>query len=163
LFERSRYRIGRRLAALHFLRNKMRNGLGIRFTDEFAALFPQPLAQLAEVLDDAVMDHRNQVGGMWMSIILARPAMGGPTRVTDADRPVERLPLEPRLQCPKLALRAATAECAVIKRRHTRGVVSSVFEALECINQLPRNRFGSQNSDDSAHPPGWPLCPTRVV
>jgi hypothetical protein len=28
---------------------------------------------------------------------------------------------------------------------------------------LPRNRFGSQNSDDSAHPPGWPLCPTRVV
>jgi hypothetical protein len=143
LLERSRYRVGRRLAALHFLRNKMPNGLGIRFTDEFAALFPQPLAQLAEVLDDAVMDHRNQIGGMGMSIILARPAMGGPTRVTDADRPAERLPLEPRLQCAKLAFRAATAEYAAIKSRHTSGVVSSVFEALECIDQLPRNRFGS--------------------
>jgi hypothetical protein len=86
-----------------------------------------------------------------------------PAGMTDAGSAAERLLFEPHFQRAKLAFRPAPAEHAVIQRCHSRGVVTSVFEALERIDQLPGNRLGSQNSDDSAHPLGRPLCPDLMI
>src|SRR5437868_15292108 len=104
----------------------MGNGLGIGLADEFATLFAQLLTQLAEILDDAVMDNRNQIGGMRMSIILARPAVRRPARMTDADTAAERLLFEPHLQRAKLTFSPPPAERAAIQRCHSSGVVSSI-------------------------------------
>jgi hypothetical protein len=48
-------------------------------------------AQLLEILDDAVVHHRDLVGGVRMGVVLARTAMSGPARVTDAGHAAERL------------------------------------------------------------------------
>src|SRR5262249_6170287 len=118
--EGCRHRFRRRLPPLHLLRDQMGNRLGIRVADEFATLLAQLFAQFAEILDDAIVNHRNEVGGMRMGIILGRAAVGGPTRVADADRAAQWLTLEPRLQSTKLAFRAPPAEHTMIERCNSR-------------------------------------------
>ena len=163
LLERGRDCIGRRLAVLNFQRHQMSNGLGVGFADKFAAFFGQLLAQLAEIFDDPVVDDRNDIGGMRMSIVFGRPAVGCPAGVTDPDIASKRLALEPRFKRTQLAFRATAAKHAVVERGDTRGVIASVLEAFQGIDQLLGNRLGSQNSDNSAHPSGWPLCPSLSV
>jgi hypothetical protein len=53
------------------------------------------LAQLAEILDDAVVDHGQAIGGVRVRVAFGRPAVGCPTRVADADGAGERLAREP--------------------------------------------------------------------
>ena len=50
------------------------------------------------------------------------------------------------------------AERAVIERGDAGGVIAAIFEALERIDQMAGDRLASENSDDPAHPLGWPLC-----
>ena len=59
----------------------------------------------------------------------------------------------------ELAFGAPAAEHAFLQRGDAGRVVAAVFEPLERVDQLARDRPVPQNSDDSAHPPGWPLCP----
>src|SRR5262245_45625155 len=141
----------------------MRDGLGVGFADELASFFGQPLAQLAKILDDAVMHDRNNIGGVRMGIVFGRPAVRCPASMTDADIAPERLAIEPRFERAQLPFRATTAEYAVVERGNAGRVIASVFEALEGVDQLLRNWFRSQNSDYSAHPSGWPLCPLLIV
>ena len=51
----------------------------------------QLAAQLGEILDDAVVDEGDAVGGMRMGVALGRGAVRGPAGVADADRAGERL------------------------------------------------------------------------
>ncbi len=110
LLERGRHRIGRRLAAFHLLRDQMRDHLGIGLADELGAALRQLFAQLAEILDDAVVDDRDALGGMRMGVVLGRPPVGRPARVADADIAAERLALQPRFERVQLAFGAAAAK-----------------------------------------------------
>ena len=90
-FERGRHRLDRRLAVLHLLGDQMGDDLGVGFAAELAAVFGEPLTQLAEVLDDAVVHDGDAVGGMRMRVALGRPAVRRPARVADADIAGQRL------------------------------------------------------------------------
>src|SRR5690606_5165141 len=81
----------------------------------------------------------------------ARTAMGGPARMADACMPFQRLLLEPVFKKAQLARRAAAMKLAVFKSGDTRRVIAPIFEPLQRIHDLRRNRLLSQNSDDPAH------------
>ncbi len=83
--------------------------------------------------------------------------------MTNADGAAERLLREPGFKRIQLALRTAAAQHAVIERGDARRVVAAVLKPLERVDQLARDRFGSDNSDNSAHPPGCPLYPLLMV
>ncbi len=133
----------------------MRDHLGVGFAFEFGAALDEPFAQLAKILDDAVMHHGDAVGGVRMGVAFGRPAMGRPAGVTDADIAAERLLLEPQFQCVQLALGAAPRQHAMVERGDAGGVIAAVFEALERIDQMARDRANPKNSNDAAHPLGW--------
>ncbi len=79
----------------------LRVGLGL----EAVAGRLQLPAQLLEVLDNAVVDHRQMFVGVRVGVGFARPAMGGPAGVADADGALDRRRLEQGLQivraCPR--------------------------------------------------------------
>jgi hypothetical protein len=141
----------------------MRDCLGVRIADKFATVFGQPLAQLTKILNYAIVNHRDRVCGMRVRIIFTRPAMGRPTGVANADSPAQRFTLEPRFQRAQFAFGAPSPKDTALESCDARGIIAAVFKALEGINQLPSNRLCAQNSHDSAHPFGWPLCPSIMV
>src|SRR5262249_60001646 len=80
-----------RLLLAEIARQQMGNDLGIGLGFEPMAERAQFAAQLIEVLDDAVMDDGDAVGGVRMGVGFARAAVGGPAGVADADRACQRL------------------------------------------------------------------------
>src|SRR4249920_2583275 len=136
----------------------MRDCFRICIADEFAAALRQPLAQLPEILDDPVMHHCDKIGCVRMSVVFGGPPVCRPARVANADVTTERFTLEACLKRAKLAFGTPTAEHTMVECGDARGIVAAVFEALERIDQLARDRLAPQNSDDPAHPSGWPLC-----
>ena len=83
--QRQRHRFGRAVAVLHLLRDEMRNHLGVGFRAEPRAFPLELLAQLLEILDDAVVHDRDLVARqVRMRVHLGRCAVRGPARVRDA-------------------------------------------------------------------------------
>jgi hypothetical protein len=82
----------------------MGDHLGIGIGAESRARFLQLLAQLAEILDDAVVDDGEALRGMWMRVMFGRSAVSGPTSVADADRAGEGFAREPGFEIAQLAL-----------------------------------------------------------
>ena len=136
---------------LHLLGDEMRDHFGVGLGRELGALGLQLFAQLAEILDDAVVHDREPVGGMRMRVVLGRPAVGRPAGVADADGARQRLAGEPRFEIAQLALGAPARQLAVLERGDAGGIVAAVFEALERIDQLRRDRLTAENSDNPAH------------
>ena len=62
---------------------------------ELRARLFQLLAQLAEILDDAVVNNGKALGGMRVRIAFSRAAVGRPAGVADAGSAGEWLPREP--------------------------------------------------------------------
>jgi len=154
LLERGGDRVGWRFSVFHFLGDEMCDRFGIGIADEFPAAPGQLLAQFAKIFDDAIVNNRHGFSRMRVGIIFGRPAVRRPARVTDADRPAQRLALQTRFKRAQFAFGAPPPEDTLVERRDPRGIIAAVFEPLEGINQLPGNRLGSQNSDYSAHPLG---------
>ena len=57
---------------------------------------------------------------------------------------------QPVFQIAELALGAAARQRAAFQRRHARGVIAAVFEALERVDQWPRHRLMAENADNPA-------------
>ncbi len=133
--QRGADRLRRRAAVLHLLGDEMRDHLGVGLGPELGALLHQLFAQLAEVLDDAVVDDREAVGGVRMRVAFGRPAVGRPAGVADADGAGERLARELGFEIAQLAFGAAAREVAVFERGDARGVVAAIFEALERVDE----------------------------
>ncbi len=136
LLERGGHRVDRRLAVVHFVGHQMRDHLGVGLAFELGAALDQPFAQFPEILDDAVVHHRDPVGRMRVRIAFGRPAMGRPAGVADADIAAERLFFEPQFQRVQLALSAAARQHAMVEGGDTGGVVAAILEALERIDQM---------------------------
>ena len=148
---RSRHRVGRRAAVLHLPRHEVGDHLGVGLGAELRARFFQFLAQLAEILDDAVVDNGKVLSGVGVRVAFGRPAVGRPAGVADTDGAGERLTREPGLKIAQLAFGPPSDELAAFQRGDAGGVVAPVFEPLERIDQQTRDRLTPENAYNSAH------------
>jgi hypothetical protein len=74
-----------RAALAHLVGDELGHHLGVRLGLEGDALGLKADLQLPEILDDAVMDHRQPVGGVRVGVGLVGPPVGGPAGMPDAD------------------------------------------------------------------------------
>src|ERR1043166_807688 len=156
--QRRLHRPGGGAAFLHLPCHEMGDHLGIGLGRELGALLLELLAQLAIVLDDAVVDDRKPFGGVRMGIAFARLAVRRPACMPDPDRAFERFLLELELELVKLAFGAAAREAAAFKRGAPRRVVTAIRKLLQRVDELHRDRPTAEYADDPAHG-GW--SPTR--
>ena len=132
----------------------MGDHLGIGIGAESRARFLQLLAQLAEILDDAVVDDGEALRGMWMRVMFGRSAVSGPASVADADRAGEGFAREPGFEIAQLALGTPARKLPGFERGDAGGVLGAIFEPLERLDQQTRDRFAAENAYNSAHASG---------
>ena len=136
--------------------DQMQHDLGIGLGLEDRALFLQRFAQLAKILDDAVVNHGDAIGGVRMRVVFGRLAVGGPAGVPDAGVPGQRLGPQPRFEIFQFAFGAAALEMVAFQRGDACGIVTAIFEPLERIHQLLRDRSPPENADNAAHAVQYP-------
>jgi len=110
--------------------DQMRDHLGIGLARKRHAVLLELRAQLAEILDDAVVHHRDIVGGVRMRVGLRRLAVRRPAGVADAGMAGERRRLQQRLEILQLAFCAAAVEPRAFQRRDAGGIVSAILSRL---------------------------------
>src|SRR5579883_477255 len=108
-------------------------------------------AQLAEILDDAVVHHGDVLGRVRMRIGFVWLAVGGPAGVADPGMAVQRLAAQPLLEVLQLALGAPPLEMVALQRRNPGEIIAAIFQPLEGTDQLLRNRRARQNTDNATH------------
>ena len=111
-------------------------------------------AQSRIVFDDAVVDHRNGPGAvaMGVGIDFRRFAVGGPSRMADAEAAGQRACFEGFLQVRQPAQAFAYRQRAVgAADGHSGGIISPVFQALQAFQEQGNRVFGSHVSDNAAH------------
>ena len=145
-------------AAFHVGIDQVGDHLGIGVGDELPPLRLQLRPELAVVLDDAVVDHRDAAGGVRVGIGFAGRAMGGPAGVADANCAADGAPGDQTFELDELALGAAKLDQAVGERRETRRIVAAVFEAPQPVEDVWRRLIRAGDTDDSAHSSGTPLA-----
>ncbi len=116
LVKARRHGVDRRQAPVECAGDEMGDDLGVGLGLEDVAIGLQFRPQLAEILDDAVMDDRELGGGMRMGVGLVGLAMRRPAGVPDADQPFERFAGQADLQILELALGAAAGQQAMLQR-----------------------------------------------
>ena len=67
---------------------------------------------------------------------------------------------EPLLQVLELAFGAPARQRAALQRRDAGGVVAAIFQALQRIDELARDRLTPENSNDPAQSGLYPLAAT---
>ena len=145
----------RRLLGLHapldVEAHQVGDDLGVGLGGEAAALGLELGAELAEVLDDAVVDDGDAAADVGVGVDLGGRAVGGPAGVADAGGAGERLPLEAGREAVELALRAPALEGAASERGHARAVVAAVLEAAQGLEQQGCRRPLADHAHDTAH------------
>ena len=141
----------RLFTACHLAGDQMGDHLGVGLRLEAVAVLGQFVAQFGEVLDDAVMDHRNAFGEMRVRVGLVGHAMGGPAGMADADVAAERLLAEQPLQIDELPGRPAPRQGAAIQRGDPGQVVAAIFEPFQGIDDQRRDAGMSDYCNDSTH------------
>ena len=105
----------RRRAIAQLVGDEMGDGLGVGLARKDMAFRRQLGAQLAEIFDDAIMNHRDAVVGVRMGVVLGGAAMRRPARVADADGAGERRGGELFFEVLELAARPHTGEPPVLQ------------------------------------------------
>src|SRR5262249_57322284 len=95
---------------------------------ELRARLFQLLAQLAEILDDAVVDDSKALGGVGVGVAFGRPAVGRPAGVPDADGAGQRLAREPGFEGAQLTLGPPADRPSALPRGNARGGAAPVFQ-----------------------------------
>ncbi len=151
LRQRSLHRVLWRRALEEIGIDQMSHDLGVGLAGEFRALLFEHQPQFAEILDDAVVNHGDVVGRMRMRVGLIRLAVGGPSRMADAGMTGERFGFQSRFEVFQLAFGATAREAVAFQRGDTSGIVTAIFQPLERIHDLIRDRSASENADNAAH------------
>ena len=152
-------RIGRRFARVHLVGHEECGDFRIGLGGEAMTFARELLAQRLEILDDPVVDDRQAIAGVRVSVPLRRLAVGRPAGVADADLAAERLTFELRLEVPQLALGAQPRHPAILERGDARRIIAAIFQPPQRRDNLRRDRALSQDADDSAHCP----IPDRLI
>ncbi len=140
--------------ALVRLLDEVGDRLGVGLGGEGVAARLEPVPQLAEVLDDPVVDDRDLAGAVavGMGVQVVRAAVGRPAGVGEADGRVRRAVGDGGLEVDQLAGPLLDEQVAgVVHERDARRIVAAVLEPLEALDQdrarLPRAGV----ADDAAH------------
>src|SRR5262249_39838219 len=162
LAERPAYRLGEIAVVLAL--DQVGDDLGVGLRGELVALGLQVAAELGVVLDDPVEDDVDLVltVAMGMGVLLGRPAVGGPARVTEADgrrgrgdgdrpAPVRGVLLHGDAQVREIADSAHAVDLAVRDHRNAGRVIASVLELLQAGDQQVPARSVTDVSDNAAH------------
>ena len=123
----------------------------------------QPIPELAEVLDDPVVDDGDLARAVLvrMGVQIVRPAMGRPAGMGQADGGMRRAVRDGRLQICELAGALLDEQVAgVVDERDTSGVVPAVFEALQAFDEDGACLPGTGVPDDATHGVCLRSCPT---
>ncbi len=118
------------------------------------ATFLQPVAELAEVLDDPVVDDGDVAGAVLVGVgvEVVRSSVGRPAGMGQADRGM-RCPLGDRgLEVGQLAGPLLDEQVApVVDQGDPRRIVAAVLQAPEALDQDRPRLAGSRIADDAAH------------
>ena len=116
--------------ALVGLLDEVGDRLGVGLGREHVAAGLEPVAEVAEVLDDPVVDHRDVAGAVLvgMGVEVVRPAVGRPAGVREPDRRVRRPVRDRRLEVGELARLLLDEQVALLvdegdaRRSRSRGI-----------------------------------------
>ena len=124
-------------------------GVGEKLVTEALLLRPH----LGEVLDDAVVHHRDLVAAdMGMGIGLIGYAVGRPAGMGNADGPMHCVVLQQRIQGRHLAGGANPGDgVRAVDDRETRGVVAPVFQSPQALDEDGDDVSLGDRADYSAH------------
>ena len=143
------------VAALVRLLDEVGEHLGIGVAREAVTAALELLAQLGEVLDDAVMDDGDAAVAARVRVRVGHggAAVRRPARVADAARRVAVEVLELGFEAGDLAHTAEDVESRAVAplERDARGVVPAVLEALEAPDEDVLRLLASGITNDSAH------------
>ena len=134
----------------------MGDDFGVGLAGEFGALLLQHGAQVAKILDDAVVHDGDVFGRVRMRVAFGRLAVGGPAGVADAGVAFERFGQQPLFEVLELALGAAARQVIAFQSSDACGIVTAIFQAFERIHQQLRHRAASENADNAAHAVEYP-------
>ena len=128
-------RFMRRLARLHLFGDQMNHHFGVGLAFESAPARFQFTAQRFEILDNAIVHHRDRAAGVRMGIVHRRRAMGGPAGMRDAGGPGSRLSHQLFGQILQLALGPAAIEPAIMHGTDAGGIIAAIFQPLQPFDQ----------------------------
>ena len=124
--------------ALVGLLDQVGDRLGVGLRREAVAAGLEPVAQLPEVLDDAVVDDRDLAGAVLvgMGVEVIGPAMRRPAGMREADGRMGRAVRDGRLQVDELAGPLVDEEVArVVDQGDPGRIVAAVLEAFEALDE----------------------------
>ena len=150
--------------ALVRLLDEMRDRLGVGLRRQRVAARLQAVAELAEVLDDPVVDDRDRPGAILvgMGVEIVGFAVGRPAGVGKADRSVRRPIRDGGLKIGELARLLLDEQLAVLVDQGDPGrIVATVLEPLEALDQDRAGFPGSRIPDDSTHVAGLLRVPRQ--
>ncbi len=134
--------------------NQVGKDLGVGFGRELVAFIAKLLLQREVVLDNAVVHDHDFAGAvaMRMRVLFRRTSMRGPARMADAVRAIERLQADGFFKIAQLSFGAAQLQAFAISGYcDPRGIVATVFEAPQAIDDDRDNLFFTHVSDYAAH------------
>ena len=132
----------------------MRERLRVRLGLEPVAARLEAVAELAEVLDDPVVDDRDLAGAIdvRMRVEIVRAAVRCPARVGEAHRGMGGPVGDRRRQVGELAGLLLDEEVALLVHEgDSRGVIAAVLEAPKPLHEDRPRLTGSRVADDAAH------------
>ena len=138
-------------AAVDLTGDPERDGLSVGLRLGQIAVLGEIGEQLAEILDDAVMDDGDLVGGMRVGVAFRGGAMRRPAGVADTDASFERLDTELGGEIAELALGATPGDGTLLQCRYPGAVIAAIFEALQRVDKARRDRLGADDPDNSTH------------
>src|SRR5450759_3842261 len=131
----------------------MRDYLGVGLGHEDVSSPDQIISEYLVVLDDTVVDNSNRALAVqvWMSIPVLNPAVGGPSRVSYSGGGRILVPLDGLFESLELAPFLDDDRLPLLENGHARGVVPSILELAQTLND-DRDCLTRPNvPDDSTH------------
>ncbi len=153
LLQRFLHRVDERRAAFAVLLDQMRDDFRVGLALELVTLRFQPLLQRQEILDDPVVDHDHvaRAVAMRVRVVLVRLAVRRPARVAHAERAVQLVLDELRLEIRELPFRAHHVHAVAVHDGDAGRVIAAVLEFFQAADQNRDDITRPDVSDDSAH------------
>ena len=127
------------------------DGFGVGFRFEHRPTGGKLGAQLAEVFDNAIVNHRHAARQMRMGVQGGRRAMGGPAGVADAGFAGQGVVDQKIGEVDELAHRATTVQLALVDGGDPGAVIAAILQPLQRLDQKGGHFVMAQNPNNSAH------------
>ena len=129
----------------------MRDNLGIGLAFERPPARRQFIAELLEILDNAIVDESDFAGGMGVRIARGRCTVRRPSGMRDADIARRIVGFQHRNQIGQLPLRPPANKLAIMHRANPGAIIPPILHPLQPVDQSVRDRRFANNSNNSAH------------